>query len=262
VASNRRLLTVLIGWAAFSLLFAAWLAFSWGGVRTTQWLDDVGEFVVAFAAAGACVFAALRHRHRTRIAWTLIAVSAFSWGAGEVAWSYYELLLGRQVPFPSLADVGYLLAIPFAIAGVLFFPSAPSRAISLARTVLDGLLIAGSLLIVSWSTVLGAVYRGGSGGMVAQSIGLAYPVGDVVIGTMIIILAARAPRSTRLPLYLLAGGLLANLLADSGFAYLTTTNTYGAGSPIDAGWAAGYLLIALAALRSASTPALAAATTG
>src|SRR5207245_7381001 len=210
----------------------------------------------AFIAPGACADPALRHRPRTRIAWALISVSAFCWGLGEVAWSYYELLLGRQVPFPSPADVGYLSAVPFAIAGVLCFPSAPSRLTSLARTILDGLLIAGSLLIVSWATVLGTVYRGGSDSIWAQLISLAYPTSDVVIATMIIILAARAPRTTRLPLYLLAGGLLANLLADSGFAYLTTTNQYGAGSVVDVGWAAGYLLIAIAALQAASTPAL------
>src|SRR3989440_669641 len=153
-----------------------------------------------------------------------------------------------------------LADVPFAIAGVLCFPSAPSRLTSLARTILDGLLIAGSLLIVSWATVLGTVYRGGSDSICAQLISLAYPTSYVVIATMIIILAARAPKTTRLPLYLLAGGLLANLLADSGFAYLTATNRYGTGSVIDAGWAAGYLLIAIAALFAASTPVLGAGT--
>ena len=262
MASNRRLLIALTGWAVVCLFFAAWLALVWGGVRATQRFDDTGEFVIAFIAAGAGAYAAFRHRHRNRIGWALIGVSAFCWGLGEVAWSYYELLLGRQVPFPSLADVGYLLAVPFAIAGVLCFPSAPSRVISMARTILDGLLIAGSLLIVSWATVLGTVYRSGSGGVLAQLISLAYPAGDVVIATMIIILAARAPRATRLPLYLLVGGLLANLLADSGFAYLTTTNTYGPGNVVDAGWAGGYLLIAIAAFFSASVPALPAAAPG
>ena len=262
MASNRRLLIVLTGWATVSLLWAAWLAFSWGGITTTQRVDDIGEFVIAFMAAGGAGYAAVRHRNGTRIAWALIGVSALSWGLGEVAWSYYELVLGRQVPFPSLADVGYLLAVPFAIAGVLYFPSAPSRLTSLARTVLDGLLIAGSLLIISWATVLGTVYRSGSDSVLAQLISLAYPASDVVIATMIIILAARAPKTARLPLYLLAGGLLANLLADSGFAYLTTTNTYGPGSVVDAGWAAGYLLIAIAAICSTSIPALPAAPTG
>ena len=254
--NNRRLFIVLIAWAAFSLFFGAWLLFSWGGVVTTQRFDDIGEFVIAFLAAAACAYTAVRHQGRTRVAWALMALSAFAWGAGEVAWSYFELLKGQQVPFPSLADLGYLTAMPFAIAAVLCFPAAPSRAVSLARTVLDGMLIAGSFLIISWATVLGAVYRAGSDGLVGSLIGLAYPIGDVLIGTMVVILAARAPRVTRLPLYLLACGLVANLLADSGFFYLTATSQYGAGNAIDVGWAAGYLLIAIAAFCAVSTPAL------
>jgi len=262
MANNRRLLTALIAWAGFSLFFTAWLFFNWGGLKATQQFDDIGEFVVAFLAAAACAFAAMRHHGRTRTAWVLIAASAFAWGAGEVAWSYFELLKNQQAPFPSYADLGYLAAVPCAIVGVLCFPAAPSRAVSLARTILDGLLIAGSLLIVSWSTVLGVVYRADTAGLLSKLIGLAYPAGDVVIGTMLIILAMRVPKAGRLPLYLLAGGLAANLLADSGFAYLTTVSQYGPGNVIDVGWAAGYLLIAIAALRAASTPALTATADG
>ena len=141
MAKSRRFLILLTGWAAFSLFFAAWLWFSWGGVTTTQRFDDIGEFVIAFAAAAACVFTALRHRGRTRLAWALLAASAFSWGVGEVFWSYFELIKGQQVPFPSFADLGYLTAVPLAVAGVLSFPAAPSKVTSLARTVLDGLMI-------------------------------------------------------------------------------------------------------------------------
>ena len=252
--TNRRLVSALAASALFTLVIGAWLIFSWGGVKRTEQIDDISQFVIAFLAAAACAFAAWRLTGRRRLAWGLIGASAFCWGLGEVVWSYYELLKGQQVPFPSFADLGYLLAVPLAIAGVLFFPLA-SRASSLIRTVLDGLVIAGSLLIVSWATVLGTVYRAGTGGALSQIISLAYPAGDVVIGTMILILATRAPASTRLPLILLGGGLFANLLADSAFAYLTTTNRYGPGNPVDIGWVAGYLLVAIAALRASAEPA-------
>jgi diguanylate cyclase (GGDEF)-like protein/PAS domain S-box-containing protein len=255
MASNRRLFIVLIGWAGFSLFFAAWLLFHWGGGGATRRFDNIGETLAAFMAAAACGAAALRHQRRTRIAWGLIGASALSWGLGQSVWTYYELVRSQQVPFPSIADVGYLTAVPLAVAGVLCFPSAPSRATSLLRTILDALLIAGSLFIISWATVLGTVYRAGSGGLLAQLISLAYPAGDIVIGTIVLIVASRAPRANRLPFVLLAGGLIANLLADSGFAYLTTTNAYGSGNPTDTGWAAGYLLIAIASLRAASTRA-------
>ena len=253
MATNRRLLTVLIGWAGFSLFFAAWLFFHWGGSAPTQRFDNIGETLAAFTAAAACGIAAWRHQRRTRLAWALIGASALSWGTGQTIWSYYVLLKGQQVPFPSFADLGYLGAVPLAIAGVLCFPSAPSGATSLLRTVLDAVLTAGSLFIISWATVLGTVYRAGSGGLLAQLISLAYPAGDIVIATIVLIVASRAARANRLPFLLLAGGLIANLLADSAFAYLTTTNTYGSGNTTDTGWAAGYLLIAIASLWAVRT---------
>src|SRR2546425_6802998 len=255
MARNRRFFMVLIGWAGFSLLFAAWLQFQWGGGVVTQRFDNLGETLAAFIAAAVCVIAAWRHQQRTRIAWALIGASALSWGVGQAIWSYYELVKGQQTPFPSFADLGFLGAVPLAVAGVLFFPWVPSRATSLLRTILDALLTAGSLFIISWATVLGTVYRTGSGGLIGQLIGLAYPAGDIVIGTIVLILASRAPKENRLPFIPLAGGLVANLLADSAFAYLTTTNTYGSGSTSDTGWAAGYLLIAVAGFRAATTRA-------
>src|SRR2546422_8122847 len=255
MARNHRFFTVLIGWAGFALFFAAWLQFQWGGGAVTQRFDNLGETLAAFIAAAVCAIAARRYQHRTRIAWALIGASALSWGVGQAIWSYYELVKGQQTPFPSFADLGFLGAVPLAVAGVLFFPWVTSRATSLLRTILDALLTAGSLFIISWATVLGTVYRTGSGGLIAQLIGLAYPAGDIVIGTIVLILASRAPKENRLPFILLARGLVHTLLADSAFAYLTTTNTYANGSTTDTGWAAGYLLIAVAGLLGAPTPA-------
>src|SRR3982074_3108282 len=261
MASNRRLFMVLIGWAGFSLFFAAWLYFHWGGTVGTRRFDDIGETLTALVAAAACGISAWRHQRRTRIAWALIGASALSWGLGQSVWSYFELVKGQQVTSPSFADLGYLGAVPLAAAGVLCLPSAPNRATSLLRTILDALLIGGSLFIISWATVLGTVYRAGSGGLLAQLISLAYPTSDIVIATIVLIVGSRAGRANRLLFLLLAGGLIANLLSDSAFAYLTTTNTYGTGNPTDTGWAAGYLLIAIAGLRAATmraaTPAAA-----
>jgi diguanylate cyclase (GGDEF)-like protein/PAS domain S-box-containing protein len=257
MATNRRLFMVLTGWAGFSLFFAAWLVFHWGGATVTQRFDNIGETLAGLTAAAACAIAAWRSHKRARIAWALIGASALSWSLGQAVWSFYVLVKGQQVPFPSFADPGYLCALPLAVAGVLCFPSAPARATSLLRTLLDAVLIAGSLFIISWASVLGLVYRAGSGSLIAQLIGLAYPAGDIVIGTIVLIVASRAPRENRLPLLLLAGGLVANLLADSAFAFLTTTNAYGAGNPTDTGWAAGYLMIALAAYWAATTRAAA-----
>jgi len=231
--------------------FGLWVTFHFGGITLSERIDDLGEAVVAFAAALVCGAAALRHVGRSRRAWFLISASAFAWSIGEAVWSYYEVGLGRQVPFPSPADAGFLGAVPLAAGGIVLFSAARRRAVVRLATVLDSLIIAGSLLAVSWTTVLKTIYSHGANNLFAQGISLAYPISDVVILTMLLLLlSGRVRARDRVSLSLLAAGLLANLLADSGFAYLTTVNSYGPAQPIDTGWVAGYLLIALAGFRA------------
>jgi len=236
--------------ALLTIGFAAWIVFRFGSLSFTEAIDDFGEAAAALIAAATCLLAALGQRGRMRLAWALFAGSALVWAAGEGAWSYFEVIRGQQVPFPSLADVGYLGAVPLAIAGIAVFPGR-HRAASRFASLLDGAIMAGALLLISWATVLGTVYRAGTGTPLVAVLGLAYPASDIVIAVMALMLVGRTAGSARLPLLLVAAGLFANLLSDSAFAYLTTVNTYGPAQPVDIGWVAGYLLIALGAARAA-----------
>src|SRR5713226_7975992 len=134
-----------------TLAFAAWIAFRVGGDTLTTAVDDVGEAVVAFIAMASCAVAAYRSSGRLRLAWWLLGASAGSWGAGEIVWSVYEVGLGVSVPFPSVADVGYLGAIPLAVAGILAFSSPPRGTSTSLRLWLDGLIIALSLIFAGWA---------------------------------------------------------------------------------------------------------------
>jgi hypothetical protein len=49
----------------------------------------------------------------------LLAAATGCWALGEGAWSYYELLAGRETPFPSVADAGFLLFAGLAMAALL-----------------------------------------------------------------------------------------------------------------------------------------------
>ena len=260
---NRRFLAAVLICLALTTAFGLWVSFRFEGVRLTEWIDDLGEAVAALTAAIVCLVAAWRHAGRFRAAWALIGASALTWFCGEVVWCYYELGLSQQVPFPSAADAGFLGAVPLAIAGVLLFTGTQSphpgtsqkrgraiTAITLA-TVLDGAIIAGSLIAISWVTVLEPIFMARGDTLFSTLLSLAYPISDIVILTMLLLLlSSRQKAPDRVRLLLLSAGLLANLLADSGFAYLTATKGYGPAQPIDTGWVAGYLLIALAGLRA------------
>jgi len=82
---------------------------------------------------------------------------------------------------------------------MLAFPGRAERAALQARSLLDGAVIATSLLYTSWSLVLGPVFRAGQGSVLEQAIVLAYPVGDVVLATIVFVVVGRirvgGPRS-------------------------------------------------------------------
>ncbi|MGA7911041.1 MAG: PAS domain-containing sensor histidine kinase [Candidatus Dormiibacterota bacterium] len=235
--------------ATLAVAFVAWTALRVGGDQATIAVDDIGEAVAAFIAAASCGLAAARNEHRSRVAWALFAASAASWAIGEVIWSVYEVGLGVSVPFPSAADAGYLLAVPLAVGGVFAFTSAPSRLTTRGEALLAGAIVALSLLFIAWAIGLGQVYSTSPASPAAQLIGLAYPVGDIVTITVLVLAIRRARRTELGRMFLLLGGLASAALADSAFAYLTANGTFGAiGSVLDAGWVVGYLMIALAPL--------------
>jgi PAS domain S-box-containing protein len=241
------------GAAVVSVAFIVWTTLRIGGDAITIGVDDIGEAVAAMTAAVSCGLAALRTSNRTRIAWGFFAASALSWGIGEVVWSIYEVAMGVSVPFPSGADVGFLLSIPLAVAGVFAFTSAPSRLTTRGEALLAGTIVALSLLFVAWALGLSRVYDMSTASPPARLIGLAYPAGDIVTITVLVLALRRARRTELGSMLLLLGGLASAAFADSAFAYLTASGNYGSiGSLLDAGWVIGYLMIALAPLWPAS----------
>ncbi|HEY0830982.1 MAG TPA: PAS domain-containing sensor histidine kinase [Candidatus Dormibacteraeota bacterium] len=259
----RRPITVtgigIQGWRPFAIaagacvvaaaVFTGWTYFHWVSDQATIDLDDIGEAVAAFIAAGSCALAAARNTGRARFAWSFFAASALSWGIGEVIWSVYQVGFGIAVPFPSAADAGFLIAVPLAVIGVFAFTSAPSRLTSRGETVLSGAIVALSLLFIAWSFGLGKVYETSPASPAAQAIGLAYPIGDIITATVLVVAVRRAAHAEIGRLLLLLGGLSFTALSDSAFAYLTANGSYGAlGSVLDSGWVIGYLMIALAPL--------------
>jgi hypothetical protein len=241
--------------AALTAFFLLWMVISIGGPHLTDAVDDLGELVAALVAAWACGLAASRLT-TGGACWVLLGASSLAWGAGEAFWSYDDLVRHIPVPFPSLADVGFLAAVPLAVAGILLFPASPRRAADRLQGIFDGCIIAGSMLFASWVTVLQPLYDRHHGTALAHTLSLAYPASDVVMVSLVIILFARAGQRGRASLGLVMAGLVAFAVADSAFTYMTEINNYNNGSFLDTGWVAGYLLIGLGALWTVYAPSV------
>ena len=251
--SKRGLLLSSSAIGAPTVLFGVWLWQVWGGARTTRLVDDVGLLAFAVFATGSALWAARCAHGRQRRSWLALAFGAGAWSVGETIWCYYELWLGlEQTPFPSPADAAYLLFPIGAGAALLLFPANHSGQ-SRTRLVLDGVLVAGSLFLVSWVTVLGSVHEAGGDTRFALTVSLAYPVADLVLMTMTIVVLARSRTAQRLTLGLLAGGIMLMALSDSAYAFLIASGNYSSGNLIDVGWVASFGLLGLAALSSPHT---------
>lgn len=238
--------------AALIFTAAAWLLFG-GQVPppTVRAIDDLALPVLSFMAAAFFVITARSEQGRARAAWVMMAVALAAFGIGEAIWCYHDLFR-KEVPFPSTADAFFLFFPVGVCAALLLLRDRASRE-SQGRIIFDGLIVAGSLFIVSWTLVLKHIYETGAATRLEFVLLMTYPVADIVILTIAASVLAAVVTGQRVTISLLALGLLAMVLADSGYAYLSSQAEYVAGSRLDVVWVAGLLLLTLAAAAGRQT---------
>jgi diguanylate cyclase len=238
MAPPRAALSAALGTAVACLLCLSFLP----AVAASN-VSDVAQGIAALAAA----VSAGRHARRctggrTRTSWALIAAACLCWAVGEAYWCWHTLR-SDVVPFPSLADVGFLAFSGLMAGALLVHPAHGGRRAFLQR-LFDGLLTAGAVGLVSWLTALGAIAEADGSTGLERLLLLAYPSTDVLLVVFTVLLLTRT-RSSRPSLSLVSVGVLALGISDSAFAYLGAMVIYDGGL-IDLGWIGGFLLIALA----------------
>ena len=236
---------------ALTLAFGAWVATGLGGESTTRAVDDLATVAAVTAAALLCARAARRHEGRLRLHWWLLAAGCAAWTLGEGIWAVYDLA-GGDVPKTSWADVAYLAALPPIAAALLVHPALRVRMIGRARAFLDGLVLAASLFFAAWNLILEPVRQSTDLTSLAGVVTLAYPLSDVVIVFLVVLVIRGTTRSGRLDLWWLLSGVLLIAVSDSADSYLTDVRSFSTGGIIDTGWFAGYLAIAVGAACAGS----------
>src|SRR4051794_6276305 len=209
--------------------------------------SQVSDVAQGLAAAAAAVTAGRKAAscadRRARLTWLLVSAACASWAAGEAYWCWFSLRTD-VVPFPSLADVGFLGFAVLMSAALVLHP-AHGRRTALLQRLLDGVMTAGAVGLVSWLTVLGAVAGAEDiSTPLERALLLAYPSSDVLLVVVTVLLLSRA-RGRSSALRLVGAGVVALGVSDSAFAYLGALGLYDGGL-IDLGWIGGFLLIALA----------------
>jgi len=185
-------------------VITAILAFHYGGAATADPIRDAGAALAAMAAALSLAGAAWRAPTRTRWAWILLAASGASAFLGQVIEDLTE-----HEAFPSPAEVGLLIAVPFACAGLLVFPAMKNIYASRLHVVLDFLMVAFSLAFVAIGFGLLRDYAK------AGWVGPLFPAADVLLLTVIFVVLRcnRPTRRGRVALLLIGFAVIA--LSDS-----------------------------------------------
>jgi diguanylate cyclase (GGDEF)-like protein/putative nucleotidyltransferase with HDIG domain len=190
-----------------------------------------------------------QHPSKThRAGWLLIGLGCLIWSFGQMTWTYYESIRGIDVPYPGLADVGYLGAVPFLVIGVtLLFGSMP--VVGRARLLLDSALAASSFGVLSWYFLVEPIWIKAKVPL-EKLIGAAYPLGDIValFSAIVLFNQVTTNKSLRRSLGFLAAGLVLLASGDTLFAYYNLKEVYETGSWFDWMFSFGWLLIGYASL--------------
>jgi signal transduction histidine kinase len=202
---------------------------------------------VAVSAALAVLVGIHLYRPARALGWVLVALGTALTAAGEITWEVYDAL-GRS-PFPSVADVLYLVGYPVVGAGLVLLARGRGRSKAAARAaVLDAAIVTVAAGVVAWAFLIEPYAADASLSLTERSLSAAYPLMDVLLLTLLVrLLFAPGPPSHAFAL--LASGVVCTIAADAAFAGLELSNGYTAGTWIDVIWLAGYLCTGAAALH-------------
>ncbi|MCJ0976210.1 diguanylate cyclase [Rhodococcus sp. ARC_M12] len=225
------------------------------GQRVSVLIDDVAQLAGGITATIVCWRTASTRTGTERQWRVLMAAGMACWSAGMAVWAFYRSALDMPLPTASIADVGFFLFPIFAVPALLAFVGlSPRRAAAGARHVwvmslLDGAVVVGSLFVLSWATVLGAVAHSSEYESIEFLVAIMYPITDLVLVAMIVLLVVipKIAARYRTQLTLLGAGILMMAISDSIYAYLVATGADFMPVLTDGGFIAGTALIALAA---------------
>jgi hypothetical protein len=237
--------------AAIQGLHAFWILATPAGGRLVPWIGNLLIDASQATAAGLVMAVAVRYwGSRLGLAWSLVGIGLLFGLFAETSWSYQELVMGKEAPFPSVSDVGYVGAYFPVYLGLLLMPQAPASPLGRLKLSVDTLIVMAAVALMSWVLIIEGILAETEGSSLAQALSIFYPFADLGIIFAAFVLVARAGRS-RLGavLTLLAAGYFATVFSDGLYAHLAYAG-YETGSYIDIGWVAANTLISLGALTA------------
>jgi two-component system, cell cycle response regulator len=230
------------------LTYVAHTAFGLGSPELDASFQDWACCVLTVAAGALCLARALAVSDE-RAAWFVMGAGLLAWTAGEVWWTLF-LADDPNPPYPSIADVLQLAFYPASYAALLLL--ARSRTESFRSSLwLDGAIAALTVAAVIATLAFQPIVDATSGGPMEVAINLAYPVGDLLLLTLVVVVFGLNGWRPDPVWLVLGGGLALTAVADGLYLVQSATDSYVKGTLFDIAWPASALLVAVAAWQPA-----------
>ncbi|HEY0757053.1 MAG TPA: GAF domain-containing sensor histidine kinase [Ktedonobacteraceae bacterium] len=246
------------------LLFLVLISFIWLLFQFAPHQDGPALFsnimytLTSLTGAFWCLRAAYQAAHgpvilskRYRLAWSLIGLSLLANGLGNVYYGAYQYFLKIETPVPSYADIGFTLFYSFCLAGLILLPAEQKRTPPSIHMIIDALIILLCTLGISWYFVINPILNQFETQPLLKTIVcISYPCWDILLLMALLPFIHQYSISVlRASIWIFCLGVLAQIWADSAYAYLSTANLYHSGMvAIDPFWFIGYLLIGITPL--------------
>lgn len=172
---------------------------------------------------------------------------------GQAVWSYFNIVAQVEVPYPSLADIGFFSIIPFYSLGMLAFAKAAGAQFSLRR--LDGkiyalLLPAAMVSAVYFIFIQGLVFDFSN--PVKTFFDFGYPLGEAIaisIGLVTYILARGILGGhMRSRIAFLSFAIVFHFITEFTFIYKAGAGTYYNAGPVDLMYATSFVIMSIGLL--------------
>ena len=232
--------------------YAAHILFGLGGDGFNDLYDQWLYVAIMAAAGGLCVARAIAIE-KSRLGWALIGLALLSFAAGDLYWT--EVLSERsgEITFPSVADIGYLAYFPLAFAGTVLIARDRLRNRP-AGLWIDAAAVALAVASIGSAIVIETVSDGLGSGIGPFVEGLSYPIADMILISFLAAILVVCGQRPGASLTLLVAGLATIAVADAGYSYQVSQDTYSATGAINLLWPLAALLVAAAAWAPASAP--------
>jgi diguanylate cyclase (GGDEF)-like protein/PAS domain S-box-containing protein len=202
---------------------------------------------LGLSAVAATVWGVRRNRPRQPLAWYLLAAAELTFIAGDTSYNVLTQVMHQVNPFPSVADLFYLLTYVFIAAGLFLIIRARSSSRDVP-SLIDAVIITTGLGLLSWVYLIVPNFQADGLDWLQRAVSVAYPVGDVMILAMLARLVAGGGLRFASMRFLVTGAL-GIMAADVLYGLIQINGMWKIGGPVDIGWALFYATWGAAALH-------------